>query len=522
MVLIRPRSVSLLLLVLAGPLAAQLPPLTVPRGLARFDIGGQFSWWDEAWVGGNREPLIGAFLRSPVDAGFLPGLTASEAALRAVTGGPGMSLSPGSTSGNLAVNVGTAELGAALGVTSRITIFGLVPIVRVRIQQQLLIDSAGATAGFNPADPRFGTPAGASTTTAFLGELSSALSSLAAAIQSGQYDGDPARLAEAQAALARGTSLRTGLESLLREAAFLPITGSPGAAALNRAIDSIRTRLTDLDPGGTGSPPLTTSPALPGTGLPPSGLEQFATHPQGPIAVNPFEPEILRSIGDVELGAAFALLDGRPPTRGFTVRSVVRGTVRLPTGKLPDPGGLFERGTGSGHLAVRGDLVTDLMGSRFGARLIGAMTVAQPAELELRVTAPEQPFAPASSQALIERRPGLRLEAGFLPYVRIARNFSLVAGVAHSRSREDRYAWAPGQAPIEGLDPAVLGADSRSRSTMISAGLSFSHGGVRADGRTGRPVDASLSGQMVVGSAEGRVPATRGVVFQMRVYGRIF
>ena len=523
MTLLRPRFGGIaLLLALAGPVQAQLPPLTVPGGKVRFEVGGRFTWWDEAFIRGIRSEAIAGFLHNPVTSAILPGLGASEAALRAVTGASLLTLSPGATTGALAVNVGAAEIGAALGITSRITVFGTVPIVRVRVQPQLLIDSAGATAGFNPADPLFGTTTGAAATNSFLSELSSALTSLSAAIQAGRYTGDPDRLAEAQATLARGTTLRSGLETLLLGSPFLPIAGSPGALALQRTIDSLRVRLTTLDADSTGMPVLTGSPALPESGLPPEGLEAFATSSGGPIQATPFEPEIYRAIGDVEVGAAVALLTGQPPSRGIAVRSVLRGTVRLPTAQLPDPNSLFEVGTGERHLAIRTDLVTDVMTSRFGARFSAAFTVQRPARFERRVTPPDQPFAPATSLALVEREPGSILEGSIQPYVRIARHFSVVAGVSHWRKRSDRFTYAPGQTPLPGVDASVLGQDSRENATVVSAGFSFSHDGLRQDGRVGLPLDATVSGQMVAGSTEGRVPARRGVIFQMRVYGKLF
>lgn len=519
---LRPSSSVLGLLIgLAAPLHAQLPPITAPAGQARFEIGGRFSYWDQVFTAGLRRDAIADFLRNPVDGAWLPGLSQSESALRAVTGVENLTLSPGRTTGSLAVNLGVAEIGAAVGVTSRITLFGTVPIVRVRVLEQLRIDSAGATAGFNPADPVFGTPGGAAATNTFLNDLAAALASLSSAIQGGRYDGDPARLAEAQATLARGTTLRSGLQSLLLGSPFLPIAGSAGARALQQSLDSLRLRLTALDPSGTGTPLLTGNPALPAAGLPPGGLEDYATR-SGQLGYKPFEPEIYTALGDVELGAAFALLAGRPPARGIAVRSVLRGTLRLPTGRLPDPNGLFEVGTGQRHMAVRGDLITDVMGSRFGARLSAGLTVQPEADVQRRVTSPETPLAPAATLAYVTRKPGSRIELAFQPYLRMARDFSFVAGIGYWRKPADRYRYAAGQDPVPGVDPGILGQDSRENGTLVSAGFSLASSGLRRDRSAGVPMDATLTGQAVIGSGEGRVAAERSVVFGMRIYAKLF
>jgi hypothetical protein len=511
---------SLVLLGIAVQLPAQLPPVTVPGGQARFDIGGRFSWWDQAFVAGVKREVIADFLRNPVDATLLPGLGESESLLRAVTGAQPLSFTPGRTTGSIAFNIGSAELGAAIGITSRITLFGTVPIRRVRVQEQLLIDSTDATAGFNPADPLFGTSAGASTTNAFLSELATALSNLNAAILAGQYNQDPARLAEAQATLTRGTALRTGLQNLLLGAPFLPLSGSPAGNALTGSIDSLRLRLKALDPD-TSTVELAGSPALPTAGLAPGALEDYLTR-SSLTQTQPFEPEIYMAIGDVEVGAAFAVVNGSPPSSGISVRSVLRGTVTLPTGRLPDPNSLFALGTGERVTAITADLVTDVMTRRFGARFSAGLTLPQTTQLQRRIAPPDQPIPLVSTLATVERQPGNVFEASFQPYGRIARGFSFVGGVTYWSKQVDRYTWAAGQTPDPELDPAVLAQGTKGNATLISAGFSFAHSGVRRDGRVGLPLDGFVRAQMVVGSTEGRVPANRSVVFGLRVYGKVF
>jgi len=516
-----PRALILLFpLGLAVQLHAQLPPITVPGYEYVVDIGGRFSWWDQAFVAGVKREAIAEFIRNPIDASFLPGLGESESLLRAVTGRQPLSFTPGRTTGSLAFNVGTLELGAAIGITSRITLFGTVPIRRVRVQEQLLVDSTGATAGFNPADPLFGDAQGASTTNAFLSELATALSNLNAAILAGQYNQDPVRLAEAQATLTRGTALRTGLQNLLLGAPFLPMADSPGGIALTQSIDSIRTRLKALDPD-TSTVELAGSPALPIQGLGPNALEDYVT--RSPlILAQPFEPEIFTAIGDLQVGAAFAVLTGAPPSSGVSIRSVVRGTVTLPTARLPDPNSLFSLGTGDRVTAITADLVTDIMTKRFGARLSAGLTLPQTTELERRIAPPDQPLAPLSTLGLVERQPGKVFEASFLPYGRIARGFSFVGGITYWSKQADRYAWAAGQPEVPELDPAVLAQGTRTNATALSAGFSFAHSGIRRDGRVGLPLDAVVRGQMVIGSNRGRVIADRSVVFGLRVYAKIF
>jgi hypothetical protein len=145
---------------LASPLAAQLAPIGVPKGLMRLDFGGRFDNWDQRFVDGVKQDAGSDFAFNPFDGRFLVPLDSALAALKRATGVQTLTLSLGRTSSSRLVNVGTASIGAAYGITSRLSIFGTVPIVRVRVQNRFDIDTAGATAGLNPANPDFGTPAG--------------------------------------------------------------------------------------------------------------------------------------------------------------------------------------------------------------------------------------------------------------------------------------------------------------------------------------------------------------------------
>ena len=290
------RRLSLLLLLCCSaiaPLSAQLQPITVPRGLLRLEFGGRFDYWDRRYLDGTRQDAAGDFIRNPLDGAFLPTLAADEAALRRVTGAQAISLSLGASTGSMLVNVGTGNIGAAYGLGSRLTLFGNVPIVRVRVQNVFALDSAAATAGFNPAHPVFGDPALGGPTATFLNQLDAALGTVAANLAAGVYDADPARKALAQQTLTQGTTLQTDLEALLLGATFLPLAGTPGASAITTPIESLRATLTTL----TG-PGFDAAPAFPTGRLSGAAFEGFATDPDGPIASSPFQAPILQYLGE--------------------------------------------------------------------------------------------------------------------------------------------------------------------------------------------------------------------------------
>jgi len=504
-------------LLTSTPVVAQLPPLTVPKGLFRLDLGGRLENWDQAFFDGAKRNAAGDFLRDPATGSWLPALGEVERRLRALTGGPGYSLSLGRTTGSMLVNVGTESIGAAYGLTRRLTLFGTIPIVRVRVQDSITVDSTAATAGFNPANPLFGTANGSAQTAGFFTQLHAILASLSSFIAAGQYDNDPARKALAQATLARGNALATSLQPLLVDSPFLPIVGTPGAVGLTVSIDSLRTALVAVDQNFR----VAGSPALPTVGISQSGLEDFATNPDGSVVAQPFQPPILRSIGDIEVGAAYTWLDHRP-AQGLVVRSVLQGTVRLRTGKLGQADDLFDLATGDRQPDVQGDLVTDLGAGKLGARITARYVLQLPGRQQRRLTPPDQPIAPANTLAAVQRDPGEIVEGSLEPYARIAPHFALVAGVRHWRKGSDKYSYAPNQDSIPGTTPDVLALGSRENGTVLSAALSFVHDGARLDGRRGMPIDAVLRGELVVGSSQGRVPVRQSISLILRLYRKMF
>jgi hypothetical protein len=505
-----------LILLAAAPLRGQLAPITVPRGLLRLDFGGRFDYWDHRFLNGTRQDAASDFIRDPLDGGFLADLALDEAELRRITGVQAISLSLGKSASSMLVNVGTGSIGAAYGLGRRLTVFATVPIVRVRVQNTFSIDSTGATAGFNPAHPLFGDATLAPQTTLFLGQLDAALGILTSKLAAGDYDASPTQKALAQQTLAQGTALRTNLESLFLTATFLPLAGTPGAGAITTPIESLRTSITSLNVPG-----FTALPAFPAKKVDGAAFEDYVTRNDGPIAGAPFQTPILQYIGDVEVGAAFAWLEHRP-ARGLAIRSVIQGTVRLRTGKLDLPERFFDLSTGDAQPDLQGDVVTDILGGGFGARLTARFVYQLSGRLTRRIAPPDQPIAPSASTADLERDPGEILDLGFEPFVRIAPTLALVAGIRRWTKGADRYSYVRTQMPIEGLSPDVLAIDSKENGVVLSAGLSYAHDGKRKDGSTGFPLDASVRWERVIGSTLGRVPIKHSVAMQLRLYRKLF
>lgn len=497
---------------LAAPAAAQITPVTVPKGQLRFDFDGEFRSWDWRWHDGSREEWAARFDRPTLDRTVLPGLRAADSLLRRITGIQDVTLSAGKTEAAALVNFGTIGFGGSLGVTSRLTLFTRVPFVQAQVRPHFGFDGSSATAGLAAADAN----------QLLMGQLGTALSDLSQQISSGAFDGDPAQKALAQQTLAQGTALQSDLGTLLGGAPdtpFAPLASSPEGIATLAAVDGLRTALE-----GLGIASLTASAVLPAEGLTSDQFDAFTTDPDGPLAIRPItELPILSYIGDIELGAAYALVDRFPASRyGAGVRAVIRGTVRLPTAQEPNPDRLLGIGTGDHQPDLQVDLVTDFASGRLGARLEAGYNLQLAANQTRRVAPIDDPFPAKTTLALVRRDPGDEWWIGAQPFVRLATYLSLSGAVHYYRRGVDRYEYAAGQTPIAGVGADVLAAGSRQGALLMGGALSYAHSGLDKRGQQKLPLEASLRYQRIVRSHQGILPDANQVLLSLKFYTRLW
>ena len=503
----------------AGPLAAQLPPLTVPKRHVRMDIGGSFAAWDQRFHSGLTESSAQDFVRDQVGSDFFPALASAEVLLSRVTGLADPRFALGRTTATQFVTRGTAAVGLAYGLTSRLTLFGMVPIVRVEVRSTLAQDSTGANSGFNPADPVFGDPVGRAQTAQFFARFDAAMTELAKNLAGGTYDGDPAAKRLAQETLADGTTLRNDLFALMlgsEASPFLPVRASAIGAALLGTVAALQGTLE----GSLGITGFTESPALPGQRLDNAGFDNFINNPSGPVAGSLDTPTIT-TLGDIELGAAYAIIDqlARPGVRSG-IRITAQGLLRLRTSTRPRAGGFFDVGTGDRQPDLQLGLAADGLYGRFGARVSAGYNLQLTGKAQQRISAPTQPIAYANTLAALQNNLGDELMVGVTPFFRLAPTFGLVAGVTYTRKGKDEWSLLAGQDSIPGAPPTVIGLDSETSRTTVTAGFSYSSPLDVAKGKPKLPLDAGFMWEGVIGNSGGRTPKASSVRFFLRLYSR--
>lgn len=508
----------ILLLVAAPAAQAQLAPVTVPRGAFRIELGGEFRNADSRFRNGTTEDIARGFTATPLGSGFFPTLRASEARIGAILGNPGYRIHLGQSSANGLVNIGTATIGVAYGLTSRLTLFTTVPIVRTRMQLAFRLDSTGADGGLNPNDPALGTPAGRSQTAAFFAEFDAALATLAANIANGVYDPNPQQLAQAQQALADGTSLRSGFDLVLNDpnAPFVPTVGSAAGVAIQDTVTSFRNALTSLGVGG-----FTANPVLAAGALTQADVDNLLTLPGGPVQGFPLNEAALNLLGDVEGGVSYLLADDwyRDGPGGF--RAALTGTVRFPTGTQDRPDNFLDIGTGTGHLAARMAGTVDVGRGRVGSRVTASYEYSFAATLERRVAGPSQPVPFAGSLTNVRRKPGGVIDLSVAPFFRLGSTLAVTSGVRYRRRSPDQVSFASAGDSLPGVNASMLAEETDWSVTSFLAGVTYMSPAAVDLARPGFPVEASWTVEGPLAGSGGIVAKERIMRIQFRMYLRL-
>jgi hypothetical protein len=496
---------------------AQLAPVTVPRGAFRIEVGGEFRNADSRFNGGTTEDLARSFTTISLGSGFFPTLLASESRIGAILGNAGYRLNLGRSTANGLSNIGTATLGLSYGLTSRITLFTAVPIVRTRMQLSFRLDSTGADAGLNPNDPALGTPAGRLQTTAFFAEFDAALVTLATNIANGVYDANPQQLAQAQQALAEGTSLRSGFDLVLNDpdAPFVPTAGSGAGLAIQDTVTTFQSTLASLGVSG-----FTTDPSLATNALTQADFDNLLILPGGPVRGFPLDEATQNLLGDIEGGVSYLLVDrwyrGGTPG-GF--RAAVTGTVRFPTGETDRPDNFLDIGTGSGHFAARLAGTVDLGRGRFGSRMTASYEHGFAAVSDRRVSGPAQPIPFASRLTSVSRTPGGLIDVSAAPFFRLGSTLGLTSGVRYRRRSRDKVTFAADS--LAGVDPSVMAEATDWSLTSFMAGVTYMSPAAMDLDRPGFPVEASWTVEGPLSGSGGIVAKERIMRVQFRMYMRL-
>jgi len=495
-------------------LRAQLPAVGVPRGVVRVDLDGAMAIWDHRWLDGQRQPLAADLTSPALGSDLIPTLAAADALVGGIIGAPAYRLNLGNLTGDAQQEDTRGYLGLALGLTSRITVFGRMPLVQVRTETHYALTPTPTTdAGLNP---------GVATQQTFFQQFDASLASLDARISGGDFDSNPSLKAEAQSALASGTELRDDLFGLLGDPAaaspFVPIATSAAGQAVTARVTDFQAALSS-DFGVAG---FTATPGLPAEAATSDEVLAQLSDFSGPVALE-LGGSKLTFRGDAEAGLAFTLVD-RWDRAGHLggFRAAVEGLVRFPTGRLARPDRVLALGTGDGQTDLEARITTDLGAGRWGFRAEGMYNRQLAADYILRVAPPTQPLAGIDLLSAVHRDPGDIVSLAVRPFFRLAPSFALQGHATYWSRSADVVSYLTPDDEIPGVDAAVLAEDSKATATTLGFGITYSSLGRLRPGGRGLPVDASWSYERVVRATGGIVPDRHAMSARLRFYFGLF
>lgn len=510
---------------IAFSLPAQLAPVGVPKGTLRFDVRGAFESADRRFFDGTTEDYLADFGSPAFGSDRIPLVRSADSLVGVVLGQSTYRLNLGNQRARGQLTVGAGTIGAALGITSRITLYATVPLITTRVQARLRLDSTTADGGLNLAHPALGDAAHAAQADAFFAAFNTALATLETRIANGTYAGNATLDSLARAIAARGGSWRDALFALTRDpvlaSAFLPESASATGLQLVARIDGLQDTLANT----LGVPGFTSDPVLAPSRLTDLEFANLLTDPAGPFLAFPLAESKISRMGDMEIGAVFTVLDrfDRPgSTGGF--RLAVTGLARLPTGQRDNPANLLDVGTGNGRYEAGASGTADLGAGGIGARLSGGYLVRFPTLRVRRVADPGQPYADAFRLTNVRYNAGDVLTLGARPFLRLARNIAVHGQADYTRIGADAVSYYTSGDAIPGLSANVLSESAR---TNLAVGGGISYVGRAAheceQGRKcGWPIEAAWNYTTVVRATGGRVEKFRTTRLEIRWYQRLW
>ena len=519
------RPVALLMLLCHAPLAAQLAPVGAPRGVLRLEIRGSFESADRRLFDGTTADYLADFGSDAFGEDRLPFLAPADSILGQIVSLPAYRMNLGRQKARGQLTIGTATLGASLGITSRITVFANVPLVTTRVQVNLRLDSTNADAGINPAHPFNGDPAGQQLAASFFTSFTAALSTLDANIANGTYAGNPSLDSLARATSAAGTVLRDQLLAVTSDptlaSEFLPTATSTAGMTILGEVAAVQSTLSTLSVSG-----FTEAPVLAGQRLTDPDFASFVANPGGRIAAFPIAESKISRPGDMDIGVIYTLVDrfDQPGTTGGA-RLALTALLRLPTGARDNPNNLVDVGTGNGRyetgISAAGDLGKGKIGARFTAGYLMRFSTLR----VRRVTPPDEPYPELFRLTNVSYDAGDVITAGLRPYFRLARGLAVVGVAEYWRTGEDDVTYYDSKDAIPGISASLLAQDSKRSALAVGAGLSYvgrSGGDCAARSKCGWPIEADLNVRTVAHATGGRVPKYLSTTLGIRWHHRLW
>jgi hypothetical protein len=531
------RRASLLIVVAlvcaSGPARAQLPPYPVPlsntedaRTLPKgaFVLRAMNVWtrldqvYDAAADSAHHlHPLGNSFSFDSLGVRQFPGLAAAQSALRTLTGDPNISLNLGQTFANVAARYVTTPFSLAYGVSDRLTIGVMVPIVQtktdvfVELNPRRLNGTTGANVGPNPA--QLGNADAQTANNQLILELGAQNSALSSYLDNCSQSGScsAADLATANAALAKTVSYKAAIQALYgtspQTSAFAPF--GTAQQQVEAQLAALATTISTL----LGSSVAFDKPA--GANAPAANLQlqQLVTATSGAAYDSLGSPTRI-GIGDVEISALYKLVDGFRDSTGVRLRATLRGVLSIgssletPSGTVP-----YEVGIGTGQTSANGGAIVDLgLGRRLMATLAAQYTAFFTSSAVPRLPNSDYDLFPMDVPVAGTWREGNAIQAEAMPRLLLTDYFTIHGAYTFRH-----------QAPSKYTSPDVTEPPLFAASTEQRIGFGFGYSTVARYARSVSvvPLEIFYTHLQTITATGGLTPQYHRDQIEFRIYYRL-
>jgi hypothetical protein len=499
-----------------------------------FGIGVASAWtrWDELLGGpGGPRNMASSLNTDSLGSAAMPQLGAAENAIRTLSGTSTFVLTAGTLVGIGNARVVTAPLLLRYGVTSRLTLGVVVPVVEARttLYSQLNRHPGSANVGPNPALLNPGLYAANKGLVDTLLTHATALQNMLTSCQATPTGTGCAALlqnpANVQALIQKTNTFASGIETLYGIGAahpgqpLVPLNGGTAQTAINNQISGLSTAYQAF--GGT---PIVS--ALVGAG----GVAANADLQALLIAIGRDTTGSVdrTSVGDISIGANLQLLDTYGDStpaeaRGTHARLAINATYRIGSGQPANRNRLFDMSTGYGQPGVLLGAAGDVQRGNF------SMTAATTYTMQFGTINVSRLANPGNSALPLDVFPldsggtysaGNVLEVDVVPRYRIANFLAATAHYSLVRTGADQYTLRPIRAAVSGEAEASLLGLGAAEATAQQVGIGFTYstivGPARYHGRL--PVEVTFTHLETIAGTGGPVAKTFRDQIDVRVY----
>ena len=435
-------------------LAAQAVERTdVPaRGVLRVTFDPRIMTWNDQFTGAGRMRLGAPLTGDTVGGRYIPTVARLEQNVRVASGLGNFVASLGAGLLSVRQERRTYPMMAELGLTDRLSVSLMVPIVRVRTRASLQLSNRGANLGLNPLV--LNALGARGTDSAFFAQFDTALAQLDRQIAAGQYGCDVFANCSARLRYNEWHAVRDALHGSVygvgqTGSPFLPLDTSSAGKAIDSTIAGIQQGLSVT----FGIAGFDTTVALAMDTLSPAGFEQVLLSPDpngfGYVTV-PWHDNFRYRLGDVELAAKYRFLAGAP------YAAALQALVRLPTGAKDSANDLLIQWVGDHQLDLEGRLTQELSAGPLWLNVAVRGGIQRPGTRVRRVAPWDAFLVPAAATADLRWDPGDYVGVDVAPLVRLAPEFAVGFTAGYFSKQRDRYAF---QSVQDSLDLATrLGA----------------------------------------------------------------